>query len=225
MRLNNTLPDSTFTIKIWKWEINFELPLNFYKRKAPEKEVNKISKLIKISDSIYTVKNTEIVFEKKVDPRNNGLEEKIYIPLKYSEKEDSIFNILKQYFGEKFQEIVIFHEMGHAVENDKKPKLAYIDIKNFSELNYLFNGGSVPNKVNNFLKEIFKEGYADCYSGLCYYKKYGDINVFEKIAEAREDRYAEMKSKDKNYIHPNFNTEAPRIFKTIIEDLFRSSSN
>ena len=110
--------------------------------------------------------------------------------------------------------------MGHSVENDRKNNLILINIKNSPDLNYLFNGSSVPNKINNFLQEVFKEGFADCYSGLCYYKKYGDINVFEKISEAREVRYQEMKKEfGNNYIHPNFNIEAPRIFKSIIEDL------
>jgi hypothetical protein len=78
----------------------------------------------------------------------------------------------------------------------------------------------VPNNINYFLIENYKEGFADCYSAFCYYKKNGDISVFDKISEARELSYKQMKlNNGEYYIHPNFNTQAPMLFKKIIAEL------
>jgi hypothetical protein len=61
--------------------------------------------------------------------------------------------------------------MGHAVEVDRKNNIYQIAINSHSDLNYLINNGSsLTSNINYFLIENYKEGFADCYSGLCYYK-------------------------------------------------------
>lgn len=198
----------------------FGYKYNVIKFQLPKEHINTINDLIKISDSIHPVDNVQVFVEEKVNPRYSAKEEKIFIPLKYNENSNDIFSTLKKFLGDKFEEVIILHEMGHAVEVDRKSNIHKIDINSHSDLNYLINGSSAPNNINYFLIENYKEGFADCYSGLCYYKKYGDISVFDKIAEARELRYKEMKkSNGDNYVHPNFNIEAPKILKQTIEDL------
>ncbi len=198
----------------------FGFKLKFYETEIPQEKQEEINDLMKISDEIYHLPNIVIKTEEKVEPRYEAKEGKIFIPLEYVENNNDIFTTLKQSFGDKFEEIVILHEMGHAVEVDRKTNLHQIDIKNHSDLNYILNGSSVPNNINYFLIENFKEGFADCYSAFCYYKKNGDISVFDKISEARELSYKQMKlNNGEHYIHPNFNTQAPTLFKKIIEEL------
>lgn len=199
----------------------FGFKLKFYETEIPKEKQEHINDLIKISDEIYHLPNIIIKTEEKVNPRFSAKEGKIFIPLDYIENGDNIFSTLKKSLGDKFEEVIIFHEMGHAVEVDRKPNLQQIDINSHNGLNYLINNGSSStSNINYFLIENYKEGFADCYSGLCYYKKYGDISVFDKIAEARELRYKEMKkSNGDNYVHPNFNVEAPKLLKQTIEDL------
>lgn len=199
----------------------FGFKLKFYETEIPKEKQENINDLIKISDDIYHLPNIFIKTEEKVDPRFSAKEGKIFIPLDYIENGDNIFSTLKKLLGDKFEEVIIFHEMGHAIEVDRKPNLHQIYINSHSDLNYLINNGSSStSNINYFLIENYKEGFADCYSGLCYYKKYGDISVFDKISEARELRYKEMKDTNgKNYVHPNFNVEAPKLLKQTIEDL------
>lgn len=199
----------------------FGFKLKFYETEIPKEKKEHINDLIKISDEIYHLPNIIIKTEEKVDPRFSAKEGKIFIPLNYIENGDNIFSTLKKSLGDKFEEVVILHEMGHAVEVDRKNNIHQIDINSHSDLNYLINNGSSStNNINYFLIENYKEGFADCYSGLCYYKKYGDISVFDKISEARELRYKEMKETNgDNYVHPNFNIDAPKIFKKTIEEL------
>ena len=219
MELEDTLSNTTRSFLGINFRVN--------RTKVPLEKKKQINDLIEISDSIYHVPNIKIVLETHVEPRYLAKEGKIFIPLEYVENNNDIFTTLKQSFGDKFEEVVILHEMGHAVEVDRKPlqingekNFHQIDIKNNSNLNYFFNGKSVPNNINYFLIENYKEGFADCYSACCYYKKNGDISVFDKISEARELSYKQMKlNNGEHYIHPNFNTQAPTLFKKIIEEL------
>lgn len=212
MELDKISPEPNFSA--------FGFKLKFYETEIPKEKQEKINDLIKISDEIYHLPNIIIKTEEKVDPRFSAKEGKIFIPLDYIENGDNIFSTLKDFLGDKFEEIVILHEMGHAVEVDRKPNLHQIDINSHSDLNYLINNGSSStSNINYFLIENYKEGFADCYSGFCYYKKYGDISVFDKISDARELRYKEIKEANgENYVHPNFNIEAPKLLKQTIED-------
>jgi hypothetical protein len=77
--------------------------------------------------------------------------------------------------------VITYHEFGHAAQVSCVHNNLPIHIKGSSsegDINYLFNGNSVPDKINNFLIKLFQEGFADCYSGLCLFKETGDIDVF-----------------------------------------------
>lgn len=218
MKLANTKIEEQRSILGYKY--------NIVKFQLSNEHINSINDLIEVSDNVHRINSVQVFVEETVEPRYLAKERKIFIPLKYSENNNDIFTTLKQFFGDKFEEVVNFHEMGHAVEVDRKPLINgeknfhQIDIKNHSNLNYFFNGSAVPNNINYFLIENYKEGFADCYSAFCYYKKNGDISVFDKISEARELSYKQMKlNNGEHYIHPNFNTQAPIFFKKIIKEL------
>jgi hypothetical protein len=99
----------------------FGFKLKFYETEIPQEKQEEINDLIKISDEIYHLPNIVIKTEEKVEPRYLAREGKIFIPLKYVENNNDIFTTLKQIFGDKFEDVVILHEMGHAVEVDRKP--------------------------------------------------------------------------------------------------------
>lgn len=202
----------------------FGFNLNFFRNTNTLTEYNnkKINDLIKISENIYHLPNIIIKTEYKVNPRYLPSEKKIFIPLDYNNNNLN-FNHFKKILGDKFDEIVIFHEIGHAVEYDRNNNSNLIKINNYPQLNYLINGSSVTNNINYFLISNYKEGFADCYSGLCYYIKYDDISIFDKIYQARQLKYQEMKKNNGiNYVDPNFNLESVLIFKNIIIDLINN---
>lgn len=212
MELNKISPSPNFSV--------FGFKVKIYETEIPKEKQDKINNLIKISDDIYHLPDIVIKMEEKIDPRFSAKQGKIFIPSDYIEKGDNIISILKNFLGDKFEDLIIFHEMGHAVEVSRKQNVNKISIKNNLDLNYLINGSSVSNNLNYFLIENYKEGFADCYSGLCFFKKYGDISIFDKISKTRELRYVEMKNSNGNhYVHPNFNTHAAKTFKKIVEDL------
>lgn len=173
-----------------------------------------VDDLIDISNSIFTNDSFVVVFESKVNPRFEYFhgEGVVYLPQKYETK-DSIYIKLKEKLGEKlFQKFIAYHEFGHAAQVACTHNNQQIHIKGSSswgDINYLFNGNTLPNKINNFMKELFKEGFADCYAGLCLFKETGDVNIFNRISQVRSTRYDEFKDeKGKHFIHPNFNVNA-----------------
>lgn len=178
-------------------------------------EVNNIENYLSISNSIFNNDNFSVILDKKDNPRFESFHNKniIYLPKKYSTN-NSIYKLIEQEFNKKnLPKVISYHEFGHAAQtaciNNNQP----VHIKGTSsegDINYLFHGSSVPNKINNFLVKLFQEGFADCYSGLCLYKETGNIDVFEKISTVRSQRYDELKRPNTHYIHPNFNIMAAK---------------
>lgn len=187
-----------------------------------------IDSSLKISNSIFNNDEFQVEFESNDNPRFEFFHNKknVFLPKKYS-LNNSLYKFIIEKFNDKiFPKVITYHEFGHAAQtaciNNNQP----VHIKgtsNEGDVNYLFHGSAVPNKINNFLIKLFQEGFADCYSGLCLYKETGDIDVFKKISDVRSKRYDEIKlEKGKNFIHPNFNITAAEnmgnTVKTFIEN-------
>lgn len=132
MEIENTSASNNFSL--------FGFNLNFFgnTNTLTEEKKKTINDLIKISDEIYHLSNVLVKIEEKEDPRYSAKEGKIFIPLKYSENNNDIFSKLKKSLGDKFEEVVIFHEMGHVIEVDRKNNINQIDVNSHSDLNYLF---------------------------------------------------------------------------------------
>jgi hypothetical protein len=174
-----------------------------------------------ISDTIFKMDHVTVRLANIQDPRHerSQQEEIIFLPDRHFDL--PIFERLKAKFGESdYPRFIAYHEFGHAAQVAcLDPKNGdHVQIKGSPNLNYLFNGSSVPDRINNFLKELFKEGFADCYAGLCLYKETGDIDVFRQISDVRVKRCHEIKEeKGLHFIHPNFNVFAVRNFGRTVE--------
>ena len=184
-----------------------------------------IEQTISTSSQIFALGSTTIVYRGKEEPRYVKQENTVYLPEKHLNM--AIFDVSKNKLGEGlYRKFIAYHEFGHAVQVARLPAHfnEQVDIKGNINLNYLFNGTIVPNRVNNFMKELFKEGYADCYAGLCLYKETGDLEVFKKISKIRTQRYPEIKKGSKevppaHFIHPNFNIKAAEYLGKAIASL------
>ena len=190
-----------------------------------------VDSLIDLSNSIFKNDEFVVVFEDQVNPRFESFhgEGVVYLPQKYETK-DSVYVKLKEKLGEElFPKFIAYHEFGHAAQVACTHNNHQIHIKGSSswgDINYLFNGDTLPNKINNFMKELFKEGFADCYAGLCLFKETGDVKVFKRISQVRSTRYDEFKDeKGKHFIHPNFNVNAAANMGLTIERLTNGGKN
>ena len=178
------------------------------------KERRSIEDLLITSNSIFENDSFIVELEERINPRLESFHGKgiVYIPQKFKEIEP-IYLKLKEKLGEiQYPKFVTCHEFGHAAQVACVHNNLPIHIKGSSsegDINYLFNGSIVPNKISNFIKELFKEGFADCYGGLCLFKENGDIKVFKRVSQVRKERYDEFKEKEgKHFLHPNFNINA-----------------
>ena len=199
------------------------------KKQAP----NFIENSLAISNSIFENNNFTIIFEKHDNPRIESFNDQniIYLPRKYSTN-NSLYNIIVEKFNEEtLPKVITYHEFGHAAQTACVTNNQQVHIKGSSadsegDINYLFNGSIVPNKINNFLIKLFQEGFADCYSGLCLFKETGNIDVFNKISQARSQRYDELKTeKGQNFIHPNFNIFAAENMGKTIETFIKNEKS
>nr|CUV53685.1 protein of unknown function [Ralstonia solanacearum] len=178
---------------------------------ADPKSEERIRAAIAVSDSLYNLEHVTISISNTTNPRHevSQTRQTVFLPDRHFEL--PIFNRLRKKFGtDIYPRFVAYHEFGHAVQIARTANGQTVDIKeDHANLHYLFNGSAVPNKINNFMKELFKEGFADCYAALCLYKETGDISVFNKITEIRSKRYHEIKRENHpDFIHPNFNVNA-----------------
>jgi len=195
---------------------------------ADPKSEERIRAAIAVSDSLYNLDHVTISISNTKNPRHerNEAGQTIFLQDRYVEL--PIFNQLKRKFGDDlYQKFIAYHEFGHAVQISRITNGQTVDIKeDHADLHYLFNGSAVPNKINNFMKELFKEGFADCYAALCLYKETGDAAVFNKITEIRSKRYHEMKrenrEKEPHFIHSNFNVKAPEYLGKAVSSLVAS---
>lgn len=199
------------------------------KKKLGQKTVNLIQDIISISNSFIELNDVVFKIESNecLDPRYSFENKEIHFPLlfatedKYKDLDGNLFN--------KFKLSVAFHEIGHAVQDflnkneDKTAKQVYLNLG--VNLDYLFNGATLPTKINYFLINTFKESFADCYAGLCLYKKFNDLNVFDLIAESREVSYVEFKKNNPFMIMENSDYRSILILKGIIEGLIKKGIN
>lgn len=193
--------------------------------------------LIKNSNSIFKNPGFKVELENQDDPRFEAFHGKhiVYLPKRFYKNKflHELYDVAIDKLGEdRFQRFVAYHEFGHAAQVARITNNQMVDIKGNThgdlDLNYMFNGASVPNKVNNFLVELFKEGFADCYAGLCLYKETGDLDVFKKISEIRSKRYPQLKKENKKtdpqyFIHRNFNVRAAEYLGEVVakvQDVF-----
>lgn len=181
---------------------------------ADPKSEERINDAITVSESIFNLNQVTIALSNTTNPRHEVSQagQRIFLPDRHFEL--PLFNQMKRKFGEEYQKLIAYHEFGHAVQVARTANGQTVDIKeDHANLHYLFNGSAVPNRINNFMKELFKEGFADCYAGLCLYKETSDLEVFKKISNIRANRYPEIKKASKEippayFIHPNFNIKA-----------------
>lgn len=184
---------------------------------------------VALSDTIFKMNHVMVRIEKIQNPRHerNHQEETIFLPDRHFTL--PIFENLKSIFGEEdYARFIAYHEFGHAAQVAcLDPKNSdQVQIKGSPSLNYLFNGAAVPDRINNFLKELFKEGFADCYAGLCLYKETGDVQVFSQISEVRAKRYTELKvDGGSDFIHPNFNVTAAENFGMAVSALVKQGKD
>lgn len=186
-----------------------------------------------VSNSIYDNLDFEVIYEDELNPRSESFHGRktIFLPAKYDSVGElpSIYKALIGVFGDEiFSKFVAYHEFGHALEvtlmdgySSSADRRVHINAKPFNgkDINYLFNGASNPDTINKFLIKLFKEGFADCYAGLCLYKEHNDIEVFSKIAQVRSQRYSELKKEEGvEYLHPNFNVSAAEKLKEAITE-------
>ncbi len=184
--------------------------------------------IIKISNSIFENNTFAVKYEHSDNPRLESFHGKnvVYLPVNYSNTHP-LFNTTRKILGEDLlPKFTIYHEFGHAAQIARLPANFNnpVDIKGNINLNWLFNGGMVSNKINNFMKELFKEGFADCYAGLCLYKETGNLDVFNKISDIRAKRFPELKKENKKtvpayFIHGNFNIKAAEYLGKTIASL------
>lgn len=191
---------------------------------------NRVSACAAISDQIFEMNHVKVRIVNTKEPRHvkSQTDEIIYLPDRHFDL--AIFNHLKDKFKDiEYQKVIAYHEFGHAAQIECTRNNQQIHIKGSSsegDVNYLFNGSSVPSKINNFLKELFKEGFADCYAGLCLFKETGDVKVFKRISQVRKARYDEFKDEEgKHFIHPNFNINAAANMGLTIELFSKSGKN
>jgi hypothetical protein len=191
---------------------------------------NRVVACAELSDQIFKMNHVKVRIANMQDPRHvkTHEEEIIYLPDRHFDL--PIFNHLKDQFREvEYQKVIAYHEFGHAAQIACVHNNQQIHIKGSSlegDINYLFNGDAVPNRINNFLKELFKEGFADCYSGLCLFKETGDVKVFKRISQVRAKRYGEFKDeKGKYFIHPNFNVKAAENMGHAVELFLKNDQN
>lgn len=175
-----------------------------------------------LSSTVFPLEHVDIKLETEVDPRYSFNDNKLYLPYSYLgavSKKDSIYYTSQEKLGNFYEDFIAYHEIGHAVQHHLVKNGQTVHTKESPSLSYLFNGASVPNKINNFLKEIFKESYADCYAALCLYKKTKNLSVFDNVSDIRETRYIDMKKQYGNhYIHPNFNYTSPKILGDLVKN-------
>ena len=178
------------------------------------KERRSIEDLLITSNSIFENDSFIVELEERINPRLESFHNKntVYLPKKYL-KDNPLYTIIIEKFNEdSLPKVITYHEFGHAAQVACVHNNLPIHIKGSSsegDINYLFNGSIVPNKISNFIKELFKEGFADCYGGLCLFKENDDIKVFKRVSQVRKERYDEFKEKEgKHFLHPNFNINA-----------------
>lgn len=198
--------------------------------------------ILTISQSFSNFENLNIVFKKQTDPakyvyttNNNYKSHTIYVSTDFK-KDLNFLPALEEkirknniFLGKESivaQELVLAHEIGHAKHHEtigeNNPIAQPVKFKQFPTLDYLYNGSALPSNINIYLSEIFKESYADCFSGLIIYKKYGDISIFDTISEFRKNQYDLIKQKNTNLIHPNADYESVIIFKKELQKIVKN---
>lgn len=183
-----------------------------YKYKSDNKNlVSKIDDLINISNDIYKI-NVKYVFKQNIDAHYNSLNKTINLPISYKFDNQKIYNTLFKYFKNDFQELIIFHELGHAVYREIE-KNEFTKINN--HLNLLFKKDI---KFFNILIQMYEEAFADIYASICLFKKYNDDNIFENIKNVRKERYGFFKNYCQNKIHINYAYDASEIIGYYIKN-------
>ena len=207
--------------------------LNIFNKKIVPQENNTFEYELNISNQIYKNDTFNVILDSIDNPRFESFHGKntVFIPQDFV-KNNPLYKLITQKFNEKtLPKVIAYHEFGHVaqtvcINNNQQVHIKGLSSDSEGDINYLFNGGIVPNKINNFLIKLFQEGFADCYAGLCLFKETGDIDVFNKISKVRSERYNEFKMEnDKDFIHPNFNISAAENMGKTIETFIKNNKN
>lgn len=207
--------------------------LSIFNKKIVPEEQNTFEYELSISNQIYKNNTFNVILDSIDNPRFESFHGKntVFIPQSFIANNPLYKLIIQKFNNETLPKVITYHEFGHAAQTACVNNNQQVHIKGYSsesegDINYLFNGGIIPNKINNFLIKLFQEGFADCYAGLCLFKETGDIDVFKKISEVRSQRYNEFKvEQDKYFIHPNFNITAAENMGKTIETFIKNEKN
>jgi len=156
-------------------------------------------------------------------PNYNSETRLITIPLSYNRSFNSGFTESEKFLKEKTFDFFFFHEVGHGfhhskLSNEQNFSANPVNFKN--DLDNLCNNPTRNLIFNTFLKSTYREAYADCYAAICLYKKYGDINIFDKISEMRKNDLSHYKkTNEQNLFTPYHDYESVLFLKKEIKNL------